>query len=315
MVTLIAKRLWAGAIALLILLTAIFFATSLLPGDLAEIVLGRDASAEALQNFRHGLGLDQPLYIQYWHWLRGIFRGDLGHSLASGMAISDMLFERLGNTLFLALYAAVIAVPLALVLGILTALYRDTFFDRVLNAGTLVSISFPDFFVAYVLILLLTITFPIFPSIASLLPGASFSERLYVTFLPAVTLSLFVMAHMMRMTRAAIIDLLSRPYIEMADLKGLRKLRIIVRHALPNAWAPIVNVIAFNLAYLVLGVVVVEVVFAYPGLGGLLVDSVARRDIPVVQAACLFFACTYLLINLIADILAMLSNPRLRHPR
>ncbi|WP_342642104.1 ABC transporter permease [Rhodoligotrophos ferricapiens] len=315
MYALIAKRLWSGAVALFILLTAIFFATSLLPGDLAEIVLGRDASQEALQNFRHGLGLDQPLYVQYWRWLTGIFSGDLGRSLASGMAIGDMLFERLGHTLFLAVYAAMIAVPLALLLGILTALYRDSLFDRLLNASTLVSISFPDFFVAYVLILILTIIFPVFPSIASLTPGAPLSERLYVTFLPAITLALFVMAHMMRMTRAAIIDLLSRPYIEMADLKGLRKLRIIVRHALPNAWAPIVNVIAFNLAYLVLGVVVIEVVFAYPGLGGLLVDSVARRDIPVVQAACLFFACTYLIINLVADVLAMVSNPRLRHPR
>jgi peptide/nickel transport system permease protein len=194
-------------------------------------------------------------------------------------------------------------------------LYRGGFFDRFINMATLSAISFPDFFVAYILILCFAVKLQIFPSIASITADMSLGDRVYVTLLPALTLTLFVTAHMMRMTRAALIDLLSRPYIEMARLKGLSALRIILVHALPNAWAPILNVIVFNLAYLVLGVVVIEVVFAYPGLGGLLVDSVAKRDIPLVQAACLVFAATYLILNMLADLFAVLSNPRLRHPR
>lgn len=315
MLNLITKRLLYGLVTLFILLTAIFFATALLPGDLAQIVLGREASDEALEAFRRSRGIDQPLYIQYFRWLGGLVQGDLGQSLITGAPISQLAVDRLGNTLFLAAYAAAMAVPVALLLGVLSALYRNSLLDRALNIGTLVSISFPDFFVAYLLILFATILFPVFPSVSTLQPDMAFGDRLYITFLPAFTLSLFVMAHVVRMTRAAIIDILSRDYIEMADLKGMRKARIVVRHALPNAWAPIVNVIAFNLAYLILGVVVVEVVFAYPGLGGLLVDSVARRDIPMVQSACLFFACTYIVINLLADLIAIASNPRLRYPR
>lgn len=315
MLNLITKRLLYGLVTLFILLTAIFFATALLPGDLAQIVLGREASDEALDAFRRSRGIDQPLYIQYFRWLGGLVQGDLGQSLITGTPISQLAVDRLGNTLFLAAYAAAMAVPVALLLGVLSALYRNSLLDRALNIGTLVSISFPDFFVAYLLILFATILFPVFPSVSTLQPDMDFGDRLYITFLPAFTLSLFVMAHVVRMTRAAIIDILSRDYIEMADLKGMRKARIVVRHALPNAWAPIVNVIAFNLAYLILGVVVVEVVFAYPGLGGLMVDSVARRDIPMVQSACLFFACTYIVINLVADLIAIASNPRLRYPR
>lgn len=309
------KRILYGVIALWILLTFVFFAASLLPGDLAELVLGREASPEAVATFRASLGLDKPVYARYFDWLISAMQGDFGISLATQTPISDVVFERLMNTLFLGALAAVIAVPLALTLGILAALYQGGFFDRFINMATLSAISFPDFFVAYILILCFAVKLPIFPSIASITTDMSLGDRIYVTLLPALTLTLFVTAHMMRMTRAALIDLLSRPYIETARLKGLSALRIILVHALPNAWAPILNVIVFNLAYLVLGVVVIEVVFAYPGLGGLLVDSVAKRDIPLVQAACLVFAATYLILNMLADLFAVLSNPRLRHPR
>ena len=205
--------------------------------------------------------------------------------------------------------------PLALGLGILSALYRNTLFDRTVNVSTLTTISFPDFFVAYVLILFFAIDFDIFPSVAMIYPQMEFVDRLYKTLLPAITLTLVTVAHTMRMTRAAIINLLASPYIEMARLKGLSPARVVVKHALPNAMAPIINVVVINLAYLVVGVVVVEVVFVYPGLGQLLVESVGKRDIPVVQAAALLFAVTYISLNLLADILSIVSNPLLLHPR
>ena len=217
--------------------------------------------------------------------------------------------------LFLAALAAAIAVPLALTIGILAALYRNSIFDRVANVGTLASISSPEFFVAYMLILFFAVLNPILPSIANIHAGMGFWPKIESSLLPALTLTLVVNAHMMRMTRAAIINLLASPYIEMARLKGVKPLRIITRHALPNALAPIINVVALNLAYLITGVVVVEVVFVYPGVGQLFVDSVKRRDIPVVQACCLIFAAAYILLNLTADIMAILSNPRLRHPK
>jgi peptide/nickel transport system permease protein len=206
-------------------------------------------------------------------------------------------------------------VPLALALGMLAALYRNGVFDRTVNIVTLTSISSPEFFVAYILMLFLAVRMPLFPSLANVSAETPFDERLMRMALPALTLVLVIVAHMMRMTRAAIINLLASPYIEMARLKGIAPRRIIIHHALPNAWAPIANVIALNLAYLVVGVVVVEVVFVYPGIGQLMVDSVIKRDMPVVQGCALIFAGTYILLNLAADIVAIVTNPRLLHPR
>jgi len=310
----IAQRLGLGLVTLFVISLLIFGAVELLPGDLAEEMLGQSATPETVAAFRRELGLDLPAYERYLNWLGGVVQGDFGNSLANGRPITDLIAGRLGNTLFLALYAAAIAVPLALILGILAALYRNSWFDRAINVFTLSSISFPEFFVAYILIFYLAQT-GWFPSIAKITPDATLGEKLYRTFLPALTLTLVVTAHMMRMTRAAIINLLASPYIEMARLKGMSPGRIIVKHALPNALAPIINVVALNLAYLITGVVVVEVVFVYPGLGQLMVDSVSKRDITVVQAASLIFACAYVLLNLTADVLSTLSNPRLVHKR
>ncbi|MDE0714335.1 MAG: ABC transporter permease [Gammaproteobacteria bacterium] len=273
------------------------------------------ATEETVEALSERMGLDQPPYIRYFTWLGGILQGDFGTSIANGREISELLGGRFVNTIHLAVFAAVISVPLALILGLLAALYRNSIYDRSVNVVTLSSISTPEFFVAYILILLVSVKLGWFPSLANVSPDTPFAERLYKTFLPAMTLTLVVVAHMMRMTRAAIINLLASPYIEMAALKGINRRRIITHHALPNAWAPIVNVIVLNLAYLIVGVVVVEVVFVYPGLGQLLVDSVQRRDLPVVQACCLIFAATYVLLNLIADILSILTNPRLLHPK
>ena len=244
-----------------------------------------------------------------------MLQGDFGQSLANKREISDLIGVRLGNTLFLAFIAAIISVPLALGLGILAALYRNTLYDRAVNVFTLSSISFPEFFVAYILILVLAVQLGWFPSISNIGHELGLWERVYRTVLPALTLTLVVVAHMMRMTRAAIINLMASPYIEMATLKGLTRGRIIVKHALPNALAPIINVVVINLAYLVVGVVIVEVVFVYPGLGQLLIDAVRARDLPVVQATGLIFAAAYILLNLTADVLSIMTNPRLLHPR
>jgi len=311
----VAQRLGLGLITLLVVSLIIFLGVELLPGDLAEAILGQSATEETVAAFRRELQLDLPSYERYFNWLVGILQGDMGRSLANQREISELIGVRLGNTLFLAGVAAVISVPLAVTLGVLAALYRNSIYDRTVNVVTLTSISFPEFFVAYILILFLAVNAGIFPSISNVSPDTDFWDRVYRVALPALTLTLVVIAHMMRMTRAAIINLLASPYIEMANLKGMPRGRIIVKHALPNAWAPIINVIVINLAYLVVGVVVVEVVFVYPGLGQLLVDSVSKRDIPVVQAASLIFAATYILLNLTADILSILTNPRLLHPK
>jgi len=293
----------------------IAFGVELLPGDLAQEILGQGATPEGLRVLRLQLGLDTPPHIRYLDWLGGMVTGDMGLSLANKRPISELIGPRLSNTLFLGGFAALIAIPVALILGILAALYRNSLYDRGVNLFTLTSISFPEFFVAYILILFFAIKLGWFPGISNISTELSFAEKLYRTLLPAASLTLVVVAHMMRMTRASIINLLSSPYIEMAQLKGIKPLRIITRHALPNALAPIVNVIAINLAYLVVGVVIVEVVFVYPGLGQLLVDSVSKRDVPVVQACSMLFASVYILLNLSADIISIVTNPRLLYPR
>ena len=310
-----AQRIALGLLSLFVISLIIAFVVELLPGDLAEAILGQGATPETVRVFRAELGLDKPAHLRYLDWLVGMVSGDMGVSLANKREISELVGIRLSNTLFLGGFAAAIAVPLSLLLGILAALYRNSFYDRAVNVFTLTSISFPEFFVAYILILFFAVKFGWFPGISNISTDLSIGDKLFRSLLPAATLTLVVVAHMMRMTRAAIINLLASPYIEMARLKGIRPTKIIIRHALPNALAPIVNVIAINLAYLVVGVVVVEVVFVYPGLGQLMVDSVSKRDVPVVQACSMIFATVYILLNLSADIISIVTNPRLLHPR
>jgi len=311
----IGERLGLGLLTLFVVSLIIFLGVELLPSDIAQEILGQAATPETVAALRTRLGLDEPPHVRYLDWLLGMAQGDFGRSLASGREISELIGTRLYNTLFLAGLAAVISVPLALGLGILAALWRNSLFDRGVNTAALAAVSLPEFFIAYILILWLAVTAGVFPSISNINPDTAFWDRVYRTMLPALTLTLVVVAHMMRMTRAAILNLMASPYIEMARLKGIKNSRIVTRHALPNALSPIITVVVLNLAFLIVGVVVVEVVFVYPGLGQLLVDSVAKRDLPVVQACSLIFATTYILLNLLADVLATSSNPRLRHPR
>ena len=317
------ERLGLGLATLFFVSLIIFSAIEMLPGDFGQAILGQAATPETVAAFRRQLGLDQPPHIRYLQWVFGAIQGDLGTSFSGRNAsgadrareVVDLIGPRLWDTLFLASMTAIIAVPISLLLGITTALYRNSFFDRSINTATLTTISFPEFFVAYILILLMASLFPLFPSLANVDSDTAIGERIYRTTLPALTLTLVIVAHMMRMTRAAIINLLATPYIQMARLSGASQMQVILKHALPNAWAPISTVIAFNLAYLVVGVVVVEVVFVYPGVGQLMVDSVRARDIPVVQGCALIFAVTYILLNLIADIIGIITNPRLLHPK
>jgi peptide/nickel transport system permease protein len=319
----VVQRLGLGLITLFVVSLLIFSAVTMLPGDFATSILGQAATPETVAAFRHQVGLDIPPYLRYLKWIGGVLGGDFGQSFSGlagigqghGRTVVSLIVPRLKNTLFLAGMTAVIAVPLSLILGMLAALYRGSFFDRLVNLVTLTSISVPEFFVAYILMLFLAVDFPLFYSLANVSPDTPFLERVARCALPSLTLVLVIVAHMMRMTRASIINILASPYIETARLKGVPPARIIYRHAFPNALAPIATVVAVNLAYLIVGVVVVEVVFVYPGIGQLMVDSVSARDIPVVQACALIFALTYIGLNLLADIVAIVSNPRLLHPR
>ena len=345
LVVLVLQRIGLSILTLFVVSVVIFSSISMLPGDFAQAMLGQAATPQAVAALQHDLGLDRPAILRYFEWIGNFLQGDLGTSFASRTgsrrAVAEMLAPRLYNTMVLAGMTAVIAVPLALGLGLLTALFRNSWFDRAVNSVGLAMISIPEFFIAYTIVFIIVArdTFPSteiarslpdwvtaaiswflhllprFSILADVSDRTPFLQHVWLAALPAMTLTLVIVAHMMRMTRAAILNVLSSPYIQMAQLKGISPSAIILRHALPNAWAPIVTVIAFNLAYLIVGVVIVEVVFVYPGVGQLMVDAVRSRDIPVVQACALIFAATYILLNLIADVLSVASNPRILHPR
>lgn len=314
-VKLVAQRLALGLILLLAVSALIFLGVEALPGDTAEAILGQQATEQALANLREKMQLGDPAFVRYFRWLGGILQGDLGVALSNGQDIATSIGQRLGNTLFLAFWAAIIAVPWAIILGLIAARYVGRWPDKLISAVTLTTISLPEFVLGYLLIFFLAVKWQLLPSAAMIFSGMSLGEQLYAIALPVLVLVLVVLAHMMRMTRAAILNVMQSAYIETAELKGLSPMAVIARHAFPNAIAPVVNVVMLNLAYLVVGVVVVEVVFVYPGMGQFLVDHVTKRDLPVVQASGLIFAAVYIGLNIFADVVSILANPRLRHPK
>ncbi len=316
----ILQRLGLGFLTLFAVSVIIFSSLEMLPGGYAQNILGQGATKETVANFNHQLGLDRPAAVRYFEWIGNALRGDFGNSYAGTIgtikrSVSAVIAPRLYNTFFLAAMAAIIAVPLSLILGVMAALYRNSLYDRIINAVTLTTIATPEFFIAYLLVFFFAVKLRWFSALSTVSDTTPFWQHVKYAALPAITMTLVIVAHMMRMTRAALINLLSSPYIEMAQLKGMSRWQVILRHALPNAWAPIATVIAFNLAYLVVGVVVVEVVYVYPGIGQMMVDAVSNRDMPVVQACALIFAATYITLNLLADIVAIITNPRLLHPK
>jgi peptide/nickel transport system permease protein len=315
LILLVIQRLALGVLLLLASSVLIFAGTQILPGDVAQAVLGQAATPEAIANLREEMGLNEPAVSRYLKWLFGAVQGDFGNALTNGADIGASISKRLGNTLFLALWAAVISVPLAILLGLIAVRFRNRWPDRLISAMSLATISVPEFVIGYIFMFFVAVKLRWVPSVSMINDSMSLMQKLQSIALPVIVLTFVVLAHMMRMTRAAILNVMESPYIETAELKGLSRFAVITRHALPNSIAPIVNVVMLNLAYLVVGVVVVEVIFVYPGMGQYLVDHVAKRDIPVVQAAGLIFASVYILLNMAADIIGIVANPRLRHPK
>jgi len=293
----------------------IFIGTELLPGDVAQAILGQQATPDTVAALRRSLGLERPAHVRFLDWVSRFVQGDFGRSLASGLPIADLIAGRLQNTLILAATAAAIAVPLSVALGLYAALRRERFADHAISAVTLVLVSVPEFLVGYALMLALAVHFAWLPALSTLREGAGFVAWARALALPALTLTAVTLAHTMRLARTAIVSVLSAEYIRMAELKGISPVRIVVRHALPNALSPILSIVMLTLAYLVVGVVVVETVFNYSGMGKLMVDAVTARDVPLVQACGLIFAAVYVVCNFLADFLGVLANPRLRHPR
>ncbi|MFA1624160.1 ABC transporter permease [Rhizobium mongolense] len=315
LLALILERFVLSIILLFAVSVVIFGGLEALPGDFATTYLGQSATPQAVANIRQELGLNRPVTTRYFEWLGDALRGDFGSSWASKNSVGEQIGKRLGNSLFLAGFAAVISVPLAVGLGMLAVHFRNRLPDKIINIISLAAISLPEFFIGYLLILFFAVKLGVATFPATVYESMGLVDRLKAIALPTATLVLVVLAHMMRMTRAAILSVMSSAYMETAELKGLGAFRSIVKHAAPNALAPIINVVALNLAYLVVGVVVVEVVFVYPGMGQYMVDAVTVRDMPVVQACGLIFAAVYIFLNMVADILAIIANPRLRHPR
>lgn len=315
MKTMVLQRFGIGLMTLLVVSVLVFAGTEILPGDVAEIVLGQSATPENLAKLRAELGLDKPAVVRYFEWLGDMITFDLGVSKAGGTGIGELIGGRLYNTFFLGGIVAAIAVPLSVFLGLLAAMYPGTWLDRAVTFGTLSLISVPEFFIATLCVLVLSVQLHWLPAVAYMSGDETFFQLMRALLLPIVVLVIVISAQMIRMTRAGILNVLHSPYIEMAILKGVPRARIILRHALFNAIGPIVNVIALNLAYLVSGVVIIETIFAYPGLAKLMVDGVQTRDLPLVQACAMIFCGTYVALILTADIASILSNPRLRQPK
>ena len=317
----ILRRTVVGIATLFAVSVLIFIGTSILPGDVANIILGQMSTPESLAVLRAKLGLDQPAYVRYFIWLGDLLTGNLGFSKAGagagtvGTSISDMLAPRLMNTLRLSGVVAVIAVPFALTVGLVAAMYPGTRVDRFVTFTTLGLISVPEFLVATLLVLVVAVQLGWLPATAYISGQETGLKLLRALAMPTLTLVIVAAAQIMRMTRATVLNVMSSPYIEMAILKGVPRSRIILRHALLNAIGPIVNIIALNLAYLVSGVVIVETVFAFPGLAKLMIDAVQTRDLPLVQACAMIFCATYIVLIFVADMASILSNPRLRHPK
>ncbi len=315
MMQMVLRRIGIGFATLLVVSIMVFVGTSILPGDVAQIILGQSATPETLAVLRAELGMDQPGYMRYFSWLGDMVSGDLGTSKAGGASISSLIDSRLGNTMQMAGLVALISIPFSVALGLYAAMHPGTWLDRGVTFLTLSTISVPEFFIATLLVLLLAVKLHWLPSTAYMSGNETGWQLMKALAMPILTLVIVVSAQMIRMTRAGILNVMSSPYIEMAILKGVPRRRIILRHALFNAIGPIVNVIALNLAYLVSGVVIVETIFAYPGLAKLMIDGVQTRDLPLVQACAMIFCGTYVILILVADIASILANPRLRHPK
>jgi peptide/nickel transport system permease protein len=310
---LILRRLALGLLTLWLVSLLVFTATLALPGDAAQAILGREATPERLEALRDQLNLDEPVVSQYIHWLGGILTGDLGNSAATQEPVGDLLSDRVGKSLFLVAISAAVAIPLSILIGVWTAMKRDRPVDHVVSTTSLILASLPEFVIGIALILLFaTEVFHWFPAVSLLGPGEKAWEDPEVVVLPAATLVLAVVPYISRIMRGSMVEVLESEYVTMATLKGLPRRTVIWRHAVPNAIVPAIQVTALQLAYLAGGVVVVEFVFSYPGIGAALVEAVGNRDMPVVQAVTMLAAGIYVGLNILADVATILVTPKLR---
>ena len=309
---LIANRIGVGLVTLLAVSMVVFAITSLLPGDAAQAMLGQESTPELLAALRAKFGLDQPGYVRYARWLGGILLGDPGHALANDLPVAQLIGARLPNSLMLAAATTAVSVPVALLIGVTSAMFRGSLYDRIVNMATVWVVSVPEFLIATVAVLIFAVKLHWLAALSRPDDIATLGQFMRVYAMPVLTLCCVIVAQMSRMTRAAVIDQLTSSYIEMARLKGVRPVRMVLTHALPNAVGPIANAVALSLSYLIGGVIIVESIFNYPGIASLMVDSVTVRDMPVVQACAMLFCAGYLVLLTVADLAAILSNPRLR---
>lgn len=312
MLRMILVRLGTAVLTVLLAATLVFLAIQALPGDVAQQVLGQDATPAALEAMRQELGLDRPVWERYGDWLLGLVTGDFGNSLVTGDPIGPALGIRLRNTFMIAIPTFVLGVALALYLGLVTGLNRDRTVDRVASGVALVGMSIPEFVTATLGVLLVAVTFPILPAVVIDGDQASMVELLPATILPIIVLTISMTAYILRMTRTGVIDAMASEFVTTAELKGVRRRDVVLKHALPTAILPTLNVLAINVAWLIGGVVVVESVFNYPGLGSYMIEAVHNRDLPVIQSVAVVTAIIYSLANLAADVGAMLLDPRQR---
>ena len=311
--TLIVRRIGIAVLTLLLVSIVVFSITASLPGDAAQAALGQSATPEMIAALRVQLGLDQAAHLRYLHWLIGLLSGNPGQSLANNVPVRELIALRLPKSLLLAGVAAAVSVPIALSIGILSATYRDTRLDRALNLITLSMVAVPEFLVATVAVLIFAVRLHWLSALSYAPDNPGMGQFLRAYALPVMTLCFVIVAQMARMTRAAVIDQVDRSYVEMAILKGASPARVVLAHALPNAVGPIANAVALSLSYLLGGAIIVETIFNYPGIASLMVDAVTNRDMPLLQACAMIFCCAYLALVLLADVVAIASNPRLRN--
>lgn len=310
---LLVQRILLSLLSLLAVSVIVFSITAILPGDAAQEQLGQDATPQAVAALRAQMGLDVPAPVRYLRWLGGVLRGDMGQSVTTQMSVGELVASRLPNSLLLAAVTALFSVPIALTLGIASAVWRGSWFDRVASSAAVAVVSVPEFLVATLAVLVFAVQLKWLPALSYVNDIESVGQMLRAFAMPVLSLCCVIVAQMMRMSRAAVIDQLEAPYIEMVILKGASPLRTVLAHALPNAIGPIANAVALSLSYLLGGVIIIETIFNYPGIAKLMVDGVTQRDMPLVQTCAMIFCAGYLILVTLADVCGILANPRLRH--
>jgi peptide/nickel transport system permease protein len=312
MVVLIARRLVLALVTLFIISLIVFLGVEALPGDAATAYLGQLATEESLAALREEFGLNEPIHVRYWNWLSGVLHGDLGVSMVKRKPVAELIGNRFRNTVVLAVAAALVGVPLAIFLGVMAGLTRDKWPDVVISTTSIIAMTLPGFVTATILVYIFAIRLEWFPAVTLIPTDATIAELLPNIVLPIITLTLIMVAHILRLVRTNMIDVMLSAYVQMTRLKGVPAQQIVFKHALPNAMLPTINVVALTLAWLLGGVAIIETVFNYPGIGKLMIGAITDRDFVLVQGIAIILSAVYIILNLIADLLSLVLNPKLR---